>query len=817
MKLIGIFADQPLVECIGWALLHFLWQGLLIAILLKICLFALRNGSARQRYNAACVALLLMSLCPVVPIALLRSRSRATDANSVQAPRPTSTAEPIEFAPVASSRPSSDLKPAAANRSPISIKRILPYLVALWLAAVFALLFRLLGAWALVRRLIAQGTRPAPEPALASLRALAARMKIRRLPRLLESSHVQTPLAIGGLRAVILLPASMVTGLSTPLLESLLVHELAHLQRHDYLVNLWQMTLETILFYHPALWWVSQRIRIEREHCCDDAVEAILHDRLTYARALMTLEETRAQTPALAACDGELLARIRRILSGEATMATKGSSAAVVLAIVLALLVGVPIVFAAQAGQTVPSGQESLVAPKHVWMRAIRIKMNEQNTPLDVALAKVFQQTPFDYIYADNDSSLDMENFGCAGPLNFTLDAMKRIANIAWGVNRNIVFAQQESGKDDVTISRKYSARIRMTPLAAALEALQAVRPFRYRLEGKANPTVVEAMFVKLNFDEAVAKILARCETPMKFTRSGDTLIIVPAPTLPRPKTAGVEPAPIIEEGTPPPLAPGRIQVDAHGAFDSVLADVFHGAGKRYRISPTVTESEQAITVEKYDINFDEALTELLTMAPGQDRPLTYRIENGIYVIEPKGVETKPGEIVFAAIPGDMAARSAYTIDNRRIGEACRTIMDTAKESYLLCLPTSEKKISLKLKNATVEQALRAVLREADLGRQFRIARDLGVVYLLPSYDPSTAGWDGSYSGRFTDTSAWDLFGLVSMIVGNYQGDDGLKTRHVTVRFEDRSLDQMLSDIKGVASPGIGVDFVGNVLTVTSK
>jgi hypothetical protein len=135
--------------------------------------------------------------------------------------------------------------------------------------------------------------------------------------KLLESTVVQVPTAIGAFRPVILFPATVFLGLPTRGLEALIAHELAHVRRHDYLVNLLQTVAETLLFYHPAVWWVSARIRSEREQCCDDLAIAATGDARTYARALIRLEEMRGAAPALAvaAGGGNLWKRVLRLLT----------------------------------------------------------------------------------------------------------------------------------------------------------------------------------------------------------------------------------------------------------------------------------------------------------------------------------------------------------------------------------------------------------------------------------------------------------------------------------------------------------------------
>ena len=123
---------------------------------------------------------------------------------------------------------------------------------------------------------------------------LSRRLHIGRAITLLESALVDVPTVIGWLKPVVLLPASALAGLSPQQLEAILAHELAHIRRHDYLVNLLQTLVETVLFYHPAVWWLSRRIRIERENCCDDLAVSLCGDPVAYAQALADLEALRS-------------------------------------------------------------------------------------------------------------------------------------------------------------------------------------------------------------------------------------------------------------------------------------------------------------------------------------------------------------------------------------------------------------------------------------------------------------------------------------------------------------------------------------------
>lgn len=147
------------------------------------------------------------------------------------------------------------------------------------------------------------------------LRELANKLNISKNVKLRESLAVKVPVVIGWLRPVILLPSSAITGLSVRQLELILAHELAHIRRHDYLVNLLQKIAETLLFYHPAVWWLSGVVRQERENCCDDLAIAVCKgDKLFYAKTLSLLDSMRPSNDiALAADGGSLLRRIQRL------------------------------------------------------------------------------------------------------------------------------------------------------------------------------------------------------------------------------------------------------------------------------------------------------------------------------------------------------------------------------------------------------------------------------------------------------------------------------------------------------------------------
>ncbi|WP_242478921.1 M56 family metallopeptidase [Hymenobacter lapidiphilus] len=187
------------------------------------------------------------------------------------------------------------------------------------------MMLRLLGSLAYVQRLRRYRVQPLAAEWQERLAELADRAGLKQRVELLESALVKVPVVVGHLRPVVLLPLGTVTGLGTAYLEAVLAHELAHVQRRDYLLNLLQAVAETVLFYHPGVWFMAACLRTERENCCDDVATALVGGNpLTVARALAALAElTAAPAPvgvglALSALgpDGSVLGRIRRLVQG---------------------------------------------------------------------------------------------------------------------------------------------------------------------------------------------------------------------------------------------------------------------------------------------------------------------------------------------------------------------------------------------------------------------------------------------------------------------------------------------------------------------
>ncbi len=291
------------VELIAWALAHSLWQATAAAALFALVDALAPVRKARLRYAAGLLTLCAQLAAPVLTLLVLAR-----------------TAAP----------PPSVLGPSAGGGDGLR--------VAYWTASVWALGAAMMGLRLLLgvagaRRLILRAE-PLPTAWTAQLEALCERLRVRRKVRWLASRFLDVPLTVGSLRPVVLIPLSALTGMPPQTLELLATHELLHVRRFDYLFNLLQSAIEVVLFFHPAVWWVSRCVRAEREACCDDGVVRAGADPLAYARALATLEQQRRAELVLSSNGGALMWRIQRLMQSGAGRQSYVSSWGVLAALV---------------------------------------------------------------------------------------------------------------------------------------------------------------------------------------------------------------------------------------------------------------------------------------------------------------------------------------------------------------------------------------------------------------------------------------------------------------------------------------------------
>lgn len=303
--------NSPLLTSLALTLLHFLWQGVLVATVLKSALFIFNTNKPQLRYALSALAMLANLLLPIITF-LIIYQTESSPTNYL--------ADSFALNELLQELKQPDAL-FSYQELVETLPLLLPYLSVLWLLSVILLAGKLLIEISIVNKLPKQAVVKPSKELQNRFLALAQQINLKIAPRLLISLKVDVPMAIGWLKPVVLLPANMVSGLNNAQLEMLILHELAHIRRHDYLVNFFQTIVEILLFFHPAVSWVSKQMRNEREYCSDDIAVQHCGDAIAYAHTLADTASlcTRAHhhtipDMAMAASGGDLKQRVVRLV-----------------------------------------------------------------------------------------------------------------------------------------------------------------------------------------------------------------------------------------------------------------------------------------------------------------------------------------------------------------------------------------------------------------------------------------------------------------------------------------------------------------------
>jgi len=325
------FFGQPFCQRLAMTLLHFVWQGFLIIGLAAWLVKVLNVRRPQVRYAFDLATLMIAACCPLVTFAVIETPP-LSEAVSITAARRAGSRLPPSYALPLRSRnePARSALPSGGSltdsvrwgvfRRPATTAG--PYVVLVWLAGVLLLSTRLLFGVAALSRL-RRSRQPIPRQLAEILQRLNDRFGFRATVPVFVSAEVHEALAVGLWRPMVLLPFGWVTNLPPAVIEAVIAHELAHVRRWDLWVNLFQRVVETMLFYHPAIWWLSGRVRAEREMCCDRLAVSVTGERLLYAEALELLARKKFDKPQplLATGMGDrkmaLLNRVRHVLGNE--------------------------------------------------------------------------------------------------------------------------------------------------------------------------------------------------------------------------------------------------------------------------------------------------------------------------------------------------------------------------------------------------------------------------------------------------------------------------------------------------------------------
>lgn len=351
-------SSSPLLQAMGWTLLHSLWQGALLALLAEAALWLGRRGSAELRYAIAFATLGLLVLAFAGTLVWILAGGDSL-----------STADPVLIAPM-----------GEGGRIGGWMFRLhgifglwIPWLFLAWFLGFSLRLVQVGQAVTWLYGPCLGSLQPPPAEWLVRFEALRVRAHVRIPVRLGLSDRVDSLVVLGWLKPVVLVPAAALLALPPEALEALLAHELAHVRRGDFLANLVQTLAEALLFYHPAVWWLSRRIRQEREHCCDDAAVRTCGDPILYASALLGLEELRSHSNLIpdlapAASGGKLMSRIQRILRPRFTSTPIPPLAALLPALLLAAGLGLSTLSATDTPKASPA------TPVEMEWKQIKVK-----------------------------------------------------------------------------------------------------------------------------------------------------------------------------------------------------------------------------------------------------------------------------------------------------------------------------------------------------------------------------------------------------------------------------------------------------------
>lgn len=366
MNFLNDLIPEEYVQAFGWTLLHSIWQSALIALLVGILMVVLQRSSV-VRYLVAAGSMPLILIAALFTFylslesAVIKS-SENLQRQEIRKEKAFPETEPLETKALSEIQ-NTEEKSSLIDQFKSYFSSHFPLIITLWFIGIIVLTLRFLGGMAYAQRLKRYKVVDITPLWQEKLTSISQKIGLHQKVRLLESSMVAVPMVIGYLKPVILIPIGAISGLSASQVESILAHELAHILRRDYLVNIIQTVIEILFFYHPAVWWISARVREERENCCDDIAVQVNENILVYAKALTTLGELQVNTPAFAMAatgnNGILFKRIKRILMKPTQNPTFSEGFITACALFICLF-AFTLVAKASMGSTITESQKSV-------------------------------------------------------------------------------------------------------------------------------------------------------------------------------------------------------------------------------------------------------------------------------------------------------------------------------------------------------------------------------------------------------------------------------------------------------------------------
>ena len=332
MHLISQFISDEIIYALGWTMVHSLWQGFLIAMVLALVINYYQNENAKLKYELSAFALFTVFTSALATFLVLYDKAVSTDLSEIiiigQA---TFTFEESE-----------SVISTISNSSASLLNQYLPLLVSIWFVGMVFFLIRLLGGLIYIQHLKTNQLYAIEKRWQIKMEKILKKTPINKSVKLFESGLVKVPIVIGYLKPLILMPIGAINNMSEQEVEAILSHEIAHVLRNDYILNIVMSFIEVLFYFHPAVWWISDNVKKERENCCDDLAIQLCGDSMTYAKALVRIQEMQLKGPRLAmgfsGNKNQLLNRIKRILNQPGSKSNINEKATAVVMLFMAVV-----------------------------------------------------------------------------------------------------------------------------------------------------------------------------------------------------------------------------------------------------------------------------------------------------------------------------------------------------------------------------------------------------------------------------------------------------------------------------------------------
>lgn len=434
MEFFSNLLPNPAVSAFGWTLIHSIWQGTLLMLIAVAAFYYLRKKSANTRYLTGVGFLFAQVIASVGTFIYYypKTTSAVTDVKTLA--RYTALSTSRTWAEVSRDLP-------ITFKVQMWLTAHLHELVICWLIGSGILLVRFAGGWIFTERLRINAKIVMDKEWRARFGVITAKMNISKAVEFRETAKVLTPMVIGTLSPVVLIPIGLLSGFSTAQVEAILAHELAHIRRNDYLINMLQSFVEVIFFFHPAIWWLSEKVRAEREHCCDDIALAVCGDKMSLAHALVKVAEWQA-TPGLAMAFASkkplLMHRVQRVLGlNPKPVRTLSSLPAMIFAI--GLVIGIS---AYAVAQKVEKDKEKKAA-KHMTIKKrkpVKIETRKEHEMEEMAEIAIDEQIHENIEAEMAHVELDME----APEMDFEHSSNDTLDRKMWEINQKIRAMHEE-------------------------------------------------------------------------------------------------------------------------------------------------------------------------------------------------------------------------------------------------------------------------------------------------------------------------------------------------------------------------------------